>query len=166
MGQNKISGVYKITNNITGDFYIGSSKNIKHRWTQHRSPSAHKQLSNSKLYKAMAQYGRDNFTIEVIEETTDLHNREQYYIEYLKPVYNDRHAKGWNIERKKESKRRANRKYRRTHQCSAETLAKNKAYFSRLCLYKGETLTLNALNLRLRQQGIAHPYKEAKKYLL
>ena len=26
---NKISGVYKITNTITGDFYIGSSKNIK-----------------------------------------------------------------------------------------------------------------------------------------
>lgn len=31
MEQNKISGVYKITNNITGDFYIGSSKNIKQR---------------------------------------------------------------------------------------------------------------------------------------
>lgn len=26
---NKISAVYKITNTVTGDFYIGSSKNAK-----------------------------------------------------------------------------------------------------------------------------------------
>ena len=26
---NKISGVYKITNTVTGEFYIGSSKNIE-----------------------------------------------------------------------------------------------------------------------------------------
>ena len=32
---NKISAVYKITNTITGDFYIGSSKNVKKRWTNH-----------------------------------------------------------------------------------------------------------------------------------
>ena len=25
----KISGIYKITNTITGDFYIGSSKDVK-----------------------------------------------------------------------------------------------------------------------------------------
>lgn len=28
---NKISGVYRIVNIVTGDFYIGSSKNIKQR---------------------------------------------------------------------------------------------------------------------------------------
>ena len=114
----------------------------------------------------MAQYGRDNFAIEVIEETDNLREREQYWIEYLKPVYNDRHADGYNIERKKESMRRSSRKYHRTHQCSAETLAKKKAYLSRLCLYNGETLTLNALNLRLRRQGIVNSMLEAKKYLL
>ena len=31
----KISGVYKITNTVTGDFYIGSSKNIERRWKAH-----------------------------------------------------------------------------------------------------------------------------------
>ena len=36
---NKISGVYKITNNITGDCYIGSSSNIKQRWAAEKSPS-------------------------------------------------------------------------------------------------------------------------------
>lgn len=156
----KIAGVYKITNNITGDFYIGSSKNIKQRWTSHRSPSTWKNWPGIKLYKAMAQYGRDNFTIEVIEETTDLHNREQYYIEQLKPSYNNNWAKGQNIERSK----LYNIEYHKAHY--DYELAAVKAYNNRVCLYKGETLTLNALALRLRQQGIASPYKEAKKYLL
>lgn len=30
----KICGVYKITNTVTGDFYIGSSKNAKQRWIE------------------------------------------------------------------------------------------------------------------------------------
>lgn len=34
----KISGVYSIVNNVTGDFYIGSSVDVKRRWTAHRSP--------------------------------------------------------------------------------------------------------------------------------
>ena len=166
MKENKIAGIYKITNTITGDFYIGSSKNIKKRWNIHKTPYTIKKHPNVKLYKAMTQYGRDNFTIEVIEKTDNLREREQYYIEQLKPVYNDRHADGYNIERKKESMGRASRKYHRTHQCSAETLAKKKEYLNRTCLYKGETLTLNALTLRLRRQGIVNPMLEAKKYLL
>ena len=88
MKENKISGVYKITNIITGDFYIGSSKDIKLRWNIHKTPYTIKKHPNVKLYKAMSQYGRDNFTIEVIEETDNLREREQYWIEQLKPVYN------------------------------------------------------------------------------
>ena len=158
--QNMISGVYKITNIITGDFYIGSSKNIKLRWAQHKRPSIQKRLSNSKLYKAMASYGLDNFTFEIIEKTDNLKKREQYYIEQLKPSYNNNWAKGLDIERS----RLYNREYHKAHY--DYELDAVKAYNNRVCLYKGETLTLNALALRLRQQGIAHPYKEAKKYLL
>ena len=156
----KISGVYKITNNITGDFYIGSSKNIKRRWTQHKNPSAQKRQPNSKLYKGMASYGLDNFTFEIIEETDNLREREQYYIEQLNPSYNNNWAQGLDIERS----RLYNREYHKAHY--DYELAAVKAYNNRVCLYKGETLTLNALALRLRQQGIANPYKEAKKYLL
>ena len=156
----KISGVYKITNKITGDFYIGSSKDIKLRWATHKSPSTHKRYPNAKLYKAMAQYGRDNFTIEVIEETDNLREREQYYIEQLKPSYNNNWAQGLDIERS----RLYNREYHKAHY--DYELAAVKAYNNRLCLYAGKTLTLNALALRLRKQGIASPYKEAKKYLL
>ena len=160
----KIAGIYTITNIITGDFYIGSSKNIEKRWTWHRSPSAQKRLPNSKLYKDMSQYGRDNFTIEVIEETTDLHNREQYYIEQLKPSYNNYRAKGLDIERYKESHRRCTKEWYKAHR--NEKLTKSKANYSRLCFYEGKTLTLSALTKRFQKQGMSHYYIEAKKYLL
>ena len=156
----KISGVYKITNNITGDFYIGSSKNIEKRWYQHKSPSVQKRQPNSKLYKAMDRYGLDNFTFEIIEKTDNLREREQYYIEQLKPSYNNNWAQGLDIDRH----RLYNIEYHKAHY--DYELAAVKAYNNRLCLYAGKTLTLNALALRLRQQGIASPYKEAKKYLL
>ena len=158
--QNMISGVYKITNNITGDFYIGSSKDIKLRWASHKRPSAQKRQPNSKLYKAMASYGLDNFTFEIIEKTDNLREREQYYIEQLNPSYNNNWAQGCDID----SHRLYTRKYHKAHH--DKELAAVKAYNNRLCLYAGKTLTLNALALRFRQQGIASPYKEAKKYLL
>ena len=190
----KISGVYKITNIITGDFYIGSSKTIKQRWTDHKSPSVHKRYPNSKLYKAMAEFSLDNFIFEVLEETADLKEREQYWIEQLKPSYNNNRAQGIDIERRKESHRRCRKEwneihrderlayskaYRQAHrdECLARMkdwhkanrikhLDRMKAYRNKLCLYEGEILTLNALSARFYRQGIANPCKEAKKYLL
>lgn len=46
ISKDKISGVYKITNKITGDFYIGSSKNIKRRWYSHKCPYRLKELKD------------------------------------------------------------------------------------------------------------------------
>ena len=175
----KIAGVYKITNKITGDFYIGSSCNIKQRWAVHRSPSRWKQYPNSRLYKDMAQYGKNNFIFEVLEETTDLRNREQYWIEHLKPTYNDRHADGIDAERFKETTRRCSKEWNEIHRDERlaytkayhqanrdKELAKSKAYRSRLCLYENETLTLNALSNRFCKQGIPHPTLKAKEYLI
>ena len=177
--QNMTSGVYKITNNITGDFYIGSSKDIKNRWATHKSCSSWKLQPNSKLYKDMAQYGLDNFIFEVLEETTDLRNREQHWIEQLKPSYNNNWAQGLDIERRKETTRRYSKEWRKAHRDRHlakmknynythrdEILVKSKDYYSRLCLYEGETLTLSALSKRFCRQGIPHPTLEAKKYLI
>ena len=33
---NKISAVYKIINTITNDCYVGSSNDVKRRWTQQK----------------------------------------------------------------------------------------------------------------------------------
>ena len=156
----KVSGVYKITNTITGDFYIGSSKDIKRRWANHKSPSTWAISLGMSLYQAFINYGLNNFTFEIIEETDNLKKREQYWIDQLKPNYNDRRADGFNIERFRDYYRdhyKSNKEYWNTYQ--------NK-YQGRLCLYNSEILTLGTLYHRLRKCRIDHPFREAKNYLI
>lgn len=167
----KIAGVYKVTNIITGDFYIGSSNDVKRRWADCRSPSQWKLRPGMKLYQAFIKYGLDNFIFEVIEETDNLREREQYYIEQLSPSYNNYQAKGQDAKRYKEwykihrdEKLAYSKGYHYTHR--DEHLSKMKAYCKRLCLYEGKTLTLSALSYKFRRQGIPRSYMEASKYLL
>ena len=143
----KISGVYKITNTITGDFYIGSSKNVKRRWAAHKWPSRWKNYPNNPMYLDMQRYGVGKFEFEILEEVEEgsLKEKEQQFIETLNPAYNSCNANGLDIERKKKT---------------------DKEYKNQLCFYNGETLTLNALSQRFQKAGIPHPVLEAKKYLL
>ena len=99
----KISGIYKITNTVTGDFYIGSSKDVKRRWAAHKWPSRWKRYSNNQLYQDMQKYGVDKFDFQVIEEVEPcyLKEKEQQVIETLKPTYNNINANGLDIERYK-----------------------------------------------------------------
>ena len=179
---NKISGVYKITNTITGEFYIGSSKDIKRRWSNHKCRSTWDKCPNSSMYKDMQKYCVDKFKFEIIEETTELKQREQYWMNLLKPKYNNYNAKGLDIEKCKATKKAYGKAYYESHREEhmavnkasykawyevhrEERLAKLKAYLDQLCLYNGETITLRALRLRLWRAGIHHPSLEAKKYL-
>lgn len=194
MYMNKISGVYKITNKITSDFYIGSSKNINRRWITHKSPSNWARHPNSKLYQDMAQYGLDNFGIEILEETNNLHEKEQYFISLLCPTYNKNRANGYDFDRYKDTYRNyynehhieiieKSKEYNEAHKEEHKNRVKNyrknnKAqynsyqneymykYQNRICLYMGETITLQALARRFRKQGIDKPTAEAKKYLV
>ena len=111
----KISAVYRITNTITNDFYIGSSKNVKKRWTDHKCPSRWKQYPNNPMYLDMKQYGTDKFEFEVLEEveSEQLKETEQQFIETLNPTYNQMNAKGWNVKRRKEYKKQ----YEKTDKC-------------------------------------------------
>ena len=82
-------GIYKITNKITSEFYIGASKNIKKRWNEHRKQTniTH---GTSKVAAAFRKFGIENFVFEVIEECPicSLHDREEYYINTMNPEYN------------------------------------------------------------------------------
>ena len=152
----KICAVYKITNTVTGDFYIGSSKDVKRRWAAHKWPSVWKKYSNSPMYQDMQKYGIDKFEFEIIEEAEpeQLKVIEQQFIETLKPTYNNYNAKGLDIERKKE------------WQKSEKGKESHNKYNNQLCCYNGETLTLCALSRRFWRQGIDHSATEAKKYLI
>ena len=180
----KISGIYKITNTVTGDFYIGSSKDVKQRWRAHKCPSRWKQCKNNPMYLDMRKYGTDKFVFEVIAEVEadSLKVIEQQFIEKLQPTYNNYNANGWDIERYKESQKeyQKSEKYKKNKKEYDKTEKRKKyqkeyyqkykktkkEYRSQLCFYNGETLTLNALAIRFRRQGIPHPTQEAKKYVL
>jgi group I intron endonuclease len=83
-------GIYKIRNKINGKFYIGSSIDINHRWTMHINSLKRGDHHSIILQRAWNKYGLDNFIFEIIEETSDysLIEREQYYLDHLKPIYN------------------------------------------------------------------------------
>lgn len=146
-----ISAVYKISNTITGDFYVGSSKDVKSRWVNHKCASTWNKYPNKQLYLDMQKYGIDKFDFEIIEEVEadSLKEKEQQFIETLKPTYNSCNANGLNVEKRKESIRKSHKKYD-----------------NQLCCFNGETLTLHALSNRFWRKGIDHPTLEAKKYLI
>lgn len=160
----KVSGVYKITNTVTGDFYIGSSKDVKKRWSSHKWPSIWKRCQNNPLYKDMQKYGVDSFDFQILEEAEadKLKEVEQQFIENMKPTYNSNRAKGWNLERRKEYVK----EYHLSDKCKESNKKANNKYQNQLCSYNGKTLTLNALSVRFYRAGIEHYTKEAKKYII
>ena len=177
----KISAVYKITNTVTNDFYIGSSKDVKQRWANHKWPSRWNRFPNNPMYLDMRKYGKDKFVFEVIEEVEaeKLKEKEQYFIETLKPTYNNINAKGWDIERRKEyqkeyyksdkgkeSHKKSQKEYQKTDKGKESNRKAVKEYYSQLCSYNGETINLNALRMRFKKLGVEHPTVEAKKYLI
>ena len=177
---NKIRAVYKITNTITGDFYIGSSKDVKIRWKSHKWPSMWKRYPNNPMYLDMQKYGIDKFVFEILTEVEEekLKETEQQFIETLNPTYNDRNANGFDVERYKEYNKEYQKEYdkeyhktdkfkeyQKEYHKTDKFKEYHKQYYNQLCFYNGETLTLSALRERFRRQGIPHPTQEAKKYL-
>ena len=173
---NTIIGIYKITNTITGDFYIGSSKDVKRRCAEHKCQSTWNKCKNNPLYQDMQKYGLNNFVFQVIAEVEieQLKEKEQQFIETLKPTYNNRRANGLDVERIKEYKKEYkksdkykeyNKEYKKSEKYKESHRKANKKYNNQLCLYNGEVLTLCALSKRFQRAGIDHPTIEAKKYL-
>ena len=169
----KISAVYKIINTVTGDFYVGSSKNVKRRLAAHKCPSKWNEHPNSPMYQDMQKYGVDKFRFQILAPVMPeyLKQVEQELIEMLKPTYNNYRANGIDVERCKAT----NKKYQQSekgkvnkkkYRQSEKGKASRNKYNNLLCYFNGETLTLNALSARFIRAGIPHPFKEAKKYLL
>jgi len=84
-------GIYKITNNINGKYYIGKSKDIEKRWNEYKW-----KVHNIHLKNAIEKYGFENFNFEIIEicSTEDLNVKEKYYIDIFKARD---HQIGYNI---------------------------------------------------------------------
>ena len=81
--------IYKISNNIDSDIYIGSTTNSLHlRFAVHILTAKYTKSKNRLLYKKMNLLGIENFKIELVDEITcddkkDLRTLEGYYISQL-----------------------------------------------------------------------------------
>lgn len=92
----QICGIYKITNLINDKIYIGQSVNIKRRWAEEKSRALDERLHEvSALYAAIAKYGKDNFSFEIIEVCNpwELNDREAWWIQF----YNSMSPNGYNL---------------------------------------------------------------------
>lgn len=175
--------MYKIVNTVTGEFYVGSSRDVMRRWNQHKRKSVWKRYPNNPMYLDMQRYGVDKFRFQILAPVMEeyLKQVEQEFIDLIQPTYNNNSARCRDVERYKEADRKyhreyyrsnkeemlkANRKYRQTDKGKEVHHKANRMYMNQLCSYKGETLTLNALSTRFRKAGIEHPTQEAKKYLI
>jgi group I intron endonuclease len=87
------SGIYRINNIITGDFYIGSAANLTNRLRSYFSVKALNrvlQRNKSLICSSLLKYGHSNFSIDILEYCNKESRiiREQYYLDLLQPQYN------------------------------------------------------------------------------
>jgi len=82
--------IYAIRNKINGKFYIGSTNNIGCRKSAHLSVLRKQKHHSAILQRAYNKYGEKSFLFEIIEVTTEelRVEREQHYLDVLKPEYN------------------------------------------------------------------------------
>lgn len=87
--RNKL-GVYRWINNENGNTYVGSSISLSVRFYTYFSLRSLAK-SNRPIDRALLKYGFSNFSLEILEYCDGkelLLEREQYYLDNLKPQYN------------------------------------------------------------------------------
>jgi group I intron endonuclease len=82
MGAEILCGIYKITNTINGNCYIGQSVNISKRWQAYNCKSK----DRTPIIHAVKKYGVEAFEFEIVERCSRelLNEREIFWISELK----------------------------------------------------------------------------------
>lgn len=87
--------IYKIINQINQKVYIGQTKiSIEIRFKQHLNDAKRKKNVNRRISKAIKEYGKENFQIELLEECPNnlLNEREKYWIKKYNSFYDGYNA--------------------------------------------------------------------------
>nr|QBM09657.1 hypothetical protein [Dactylella sp.] len=85
------AGIYKWTNKLKNECYVGSSINLKRRFLNYFNISYISSIKNNLIIsRALIKYRYSNFSLEILEycSVSVLLKREQYYLDLLKPTYN------------------------------------------------------------------------------
>ncbi|RLF58281.1 MAG: hypothetical protein DRN27_05815 [Thermoplasmata archaeon] len=83
--------IYRITNKITNDFYIGSAINFKNRKWSHVSSLRKNKHKNQFIQNSWNKYGENAFIFEIVEVVDKKENliiQEQYWMDTLSPTFN------------------------------------------------------------------------------
>jgi hypothetical protein len=87
--------IYLVTNLIAEKHYVGlTTTSLEERWVRHLEQLSRKEASL--VHKAIAEFGEENFTIEVIDRASnidELRNKEREWIKKL----NSRFPNGYNV---------------------------------------------------------------------
>ena len=90
--------IYKINNIQNNKVYIGQTiRPVQDRFNRHMNDALNNIL-DTHFARAIRKYGKDNFTIEIIDEATsqdELNKKERYWIQYYNSVqegYNETDA--------------------------------------------------------------------------
>lgn len=89
---NNKSGVYQLYSiSNPNKYYIGSSINIKLRWYSHKYHLKYNSHHCNKLQFYVNKYGVSDIKLKIIElcEESELLQKEQFYIDTLKPYFNE-----------------------------------------------------------------------------
>lgn len=83
-------GIYQIINQINNKSYVGQSRNIEKRWSDHRASNL-----DYPLYRAFKKYGIENFSFYILQECLpeDLDRKEIHWIKKM----NSLSPNGYNI---------------------------------------------------------------------
>lgn len=85
--------IYIITNLVNNKIYIGSAIDYMRRFRLHKFQLRNQKHNNLHLQRSFNKYTENNFSfdiLELVENKEDLINREQYWMDLLKPEYNIR----------------------------------------------------------------------------
>lgn len=73
--------IYKITNDVNGKAYVGKTEfDIHKRFREHCHDAFRERCEKRPLYSAMRKYGIEHFRVELVEETDNPEEREEYWI--------------------------------------------------------------------------------------
>ena len=93
--ERKIYHLYLIRDLLNEKVYVGQTVNPSRRWNDHRWQAKRKQVQY--IHRAMAKYGIENFTYEVIAQSLTQEDADETEIQLIKQYDSMNKNKGYNI---------------------------------------------------------------------